>query len=114
MTEAKPPKVSFHDATLESVRTSGNDITFFVVDARTQEGLPCSPRVILQQVISFKADGEFVDGFVMEARDAEILAFDWRADGIAMTLEWNDWEPHHQFVRSYEIRARGVQIDVSN
>lgn len=112
MAFVQPDKVSFHDATLENIQVTGNRITFNVVDARTQDNLPCSVEVTLEQVTLIKADGEVAGTFAMEAQDAEILSFDLHGDGITATLEWNDWEPRRQFVRSYEIAAHDVRVVV--
>jgi len=107
-----PDKIWFHDATLEDVQTTGSSITLNVVDARTQDDLPCSVRITLEEVALLKADGEVADTFVVEAKDAEILSLELRDDGIVMLLEWNDWEPRRQFVRSYEIKAHDVRVVV--
>jgi len=100
----------FHDSTLDSVHIAGGEITLNVVDARTQNDLPCSVYITLKQVALIKADGEVADTFVMEAEDAEILSLDIDGDGIAMILEWNNWEPRRQFVRSYVIKAHDVRV----
>lgn len=49
----------------------------------------------------------------MEAHDAEVLTLKLNANGMLLVLEWNDWEPHRQFVRTYDIQANAVTVAIT-
>lgn len=68
--------------------------------------------MILESVVHFEIDGDVSGIPAMETADAEVLSLDISDRHMKLIVEWNEWAPHNQFVRSYDIQASAVQVKI--
>jgi hypothetical protein len=103
--------LSFHEATILSLRHDGEAIELKLEGAR-YAGNPYSVRLNFADAVNCKADGELVAKLWMEAKDGEILTLEVNGHAVRLLVEWNEWQPRGQFVRCYDFEASSVLIEL--
>lgn len=107
--DADRHSVSFHEATVVSFCRKGSNIELQLEGVTTDQGIRAA-KVVLEAVAGLVVDGRPQSALTMEAQDAEVFSLKLNEIGMVLILEWNDWEPRRQFVRTYDVRATAVSV----
>lgn len=106
------PALFFHEATVVGWVCDATSGELRLQGVLSDTGLH-SATVRLEDVSSCEVDGQAVERLAMEAADGEVLTLHVRDDGIELIVEWNEWSPARQLVRTYDVHAGSVVIDLT-
>ena len=104
--------VSFHEATVVNFCRKGLSIEL-QLDGVTSGRGKHGATVVLETVTGLVVDGRSQSALTMEAEDAEVLTLELNESGMLLILEWNDWGPRRQFVRTYVVQANAVRVAIT-
>jgi len=104
--------ISFHEATIVALQRNGSNIELRLEGVSSADGSRAA-TLVLENIVHCEIDGVVGASPIMEAGDGEVLKLTVRDDGIAMLIEWNEWETKSHFVRSYDLQADAVHVTLA-
>lgn len=105
-----PANVSLHEASVLGVRRESDRTLAIELGDVYVEGQLRSARLMLHEVRSVKRDGEVVDAFTMHFADGEILSFNSTERGVALIIEWTDFQSGESVIAGNEIECASVEL----
>ena len=104
--------LSFHEATVTGLALEAAGGELRLQGVFSESGL-LFVTVHLENITLCEVDGEVVENLAMEASDGEVLTLDIHEHGIKLIVEWNEWTPRRQFVRTYDVQADSVGVEAT-
>lgn len=102
----------FHDAPIEAVRVTGDEVHFAVEEFSTGFDTPAMPptTVSIRQIRSITRNGEPEKEFTARLEFGCIASIDVDASGVTMCIEWDSISPRADEFGEYVFEGADVAI----